>query len=75
MSLIIGSKYIEEIGELRDMGYDIITFEPSDALQTEISSHADVNAFKINNIITPGTENNADITSVNQFMPIVMGTK
>ena len=51
MSLIIGSKYIEEIRELRDMGYDIITFEPSYALQTEISSHADINVFKINNTL------------------------
>ena len=31
--------------------------------------------FKSSTIITPGTENNADITRVNQFMPIVIGRK
>ena len=51
MSIIIGSKYVDEISELRDMGYDVITFEASDALHSEISYHADINVFRINNAI------------------------
>ena len=46
MSLIIGSKYTDEINELRQLGYDVITFSPLENLDSEISSHADINLFR-----------------------------
>lgn len=45
MSLIVGEKYTEEIKELRDLGYKLITFSPPENLSEEISSHADINVF------------------------------
>lgn len=48
MKLIIGSKYTEEINELKALGYETVTFEPSTDLDDEIASHADINAFNCN---------------------------
>ncbi|MBO5897150.1 MAG: hypothetical protein J6Q83_07615 [Clostridia bacterium] len=46
MRLIIGEKYTDEIRELTDLGCEIITFKPSQLLDEEINSHADISFFK-----------------------------
>ncbi len=46
MSLIIGNKYTDEIDELRQLGYDVISFSPSENLDSELSAHADINLFR-----------------------------
>ncbi len=49
MKLIIGSKYADEINELKELGCEIITFNGSDKLDDEINQHADINVFNCNN--------------------------
>ncbi len=48
MSIIIGSKYTQEIGELQYFD-SIITFSSNPLLTEEIDSHSDINLFKCNN--------------------------
>lgn len=49
MSLIIGSKYTEEIKELQELGYQVKIFDASSSLDEEISSHADMNCMRFCN--------------------------
>ena len=49
MKLIIGSKYVDEINELRELGCEVVTFNGSNSLDGEINHHADINFFNCNN--------------------------
>ncbi len=50
--LLIGKKYKEEISELIELGFEIITIPECSFLDNEINNHADILSFKIrNNII------------------------
>ncbi len=74
MSLILGSKYIEEIKELNDLGYDIITFSPSETLNNEISSHADINVFKYDDTLFVNAdiiEQIGECTAPYRLIPVV----
>lgn len=46
---IIGSKYIDEISELTELGVNCITIPSSELLDNEISDHADIQVFNKGN--------------------------
>lgn len=49
MKLIIGSEYVDEINELKELGCQIITFNGTSELEAEINQHADINVFNCGN--------------------------
>ncbi len=46
---LIGSKYIDEINELNELGIECLTLNPNPLLEEEINSHADILAFNFGN--------------------------
>ena len=46
---LIGSKYIDEINELKELNIDCFTLNPEPLLEEEINSHADILAFNFGN--------------------------
>lgn len=46
---LIGSKYIDEINELNELGIECLTLNPEPLLEDEINSHADILAFNFGN--------------------------
>ena len=46
---LIGSKYIEEINELNELGIECLTLNANPLLEEEINSHADILAFNFGN--------------------------
>ena len=46
---LIGSKYIDEISELKELGIECLTLKANPLLEEEINSHADILAFNFGN--------------------------
>ena len=46
---LIGSKYIDEISELKELGIECLTLNANPFLDEEINSHADILAFNFGN--------------------------